>query len=62
MMDLLVLKTYKEAVEHVSFSYWVEPFMFAPGKDGDAAAGAFALHYVLTDESDLGMLHYSKKW
>jgi hypothetical protein len=56
---MIVFESYKEAVEYVSSSYWVEVVTFPPGKE--AHDRVFSRDYLVTDESESGFVHYSKK-
>jgi hypothetical protein len=56
-----IVETYKEAVTHVMSNYWVEPVDFAPTPKGESASQLFDRDYTVTDYSESGLVHYSRK-
>ena len=59
-MEEKIVSSYEEAVSHVEASYWVEPIIFAPTCEHTSQAW-FWSRYRISDESDSGLVHYSKK-
>lgn len=59
-MEEKIVSSYKEAVSHAESSYWVEPIIFAPTCEHTSQAW-FWSRYQISDESESGLVHYSKK-
>lgn len=58
-MEEKIVSSYEEAVAHIEESYWVEPIVFAPPCESGQVW--FWSRYRISDESDSGLVHYSKK-
>ena len=57
----MIFETYKEATDYANSDYWVEPIEFAPTEKGESAEQLFARDYVVTDHSESGFVHYSRR-
>lgn len=55
-----IFDDYQKAVNYVTSDYWVEPIEFAPTNKGDSASQLFTRDYTVTDESESGLVHYSR--
>jgi hypothetical protein len=53
--------TYQEAAAHAESAYWVEPVEWGPKTPNEGTMQAFDRRYQITDRSQDGKVHYSRR-